>query len=144
MKKLIVFLVILLGGLSLAISQQQSSCESTTAFPKGSTPDLGIVIYSSDAETVWNAMRLANYCQSKGDTVVVFVLGKGLDAFNASKNEAFDLEAQNIKFLSGGGQILSCGTCAKLRNTDEVKLCTITGMADLYEIIKRSRKVVSF
>jgi hypothetical protein len=30
------------------------------------------VIYSNDAETVWNAFRLAYYSQSKGDTVSVF------------------------------------------------------------------------
>jgi peroxiredoxin family protein len=124
-------------------SQNIPTCENVTTFPKNSTPDLGICIYSGDAETVWNALRLATLAQSKGDTVVIFVIGKGLDVFN-SKNKKFDIKTLSYKFLGNGGQILACATCAKLRGTENVQACTVTSIIDLYEIVKRSKKVLSF
>lgn len=36
------------------------------------------IISSDDAETVYNAMRLANVGVKKGDDVSVFMLGKGV------------------------------------------------------------------
>jgi peroxiredoxin family protein len=124
-------------------SQNIISCENVTTFPKSSTPDLGICIYSGDPETVWNALRLAVLSQSKGDTVVIFVLGKGLDVFN-SKSKKFDIKTLSYKFMGNGGQILACATCAKLRKTENVQACTITSIIDLYEIVKRSKKVLTF
>lgn len=40
---------------------------------------LGIVAYSNDAETVWNAFRLGMFALKKGDTVRAFLLGKGVE-----------------------------------------------------------------
>ena len=100
-------------------------------------------MYSSDMETAWNAMRLAIYSQSKGDTVFVFVLGKGVDAFNNDSSK-FDVQKISQEFVSKGGQILACATCIKLRGKEDVKTCTVTSLADLYEIIKRSKKTVTF
>jgi predicted peroxiredoxin len=134
----------LLFGFSInGFSQVASACENVTTFSKNSKPDLGIVIYSGDAETVWNALRLATISQSKGDTVVIFVLGKGIDVFMA-ENTTFDIKGLSDKFWRNGGQILTCATCAKLRGTEEVKSCTITSIVDLYEIIKKSKKTLTF
>ena len=36
------------------------------------------IITTDDAETVYNAMRLANIAVEKGDEVNVFMLGKGV------------------------------------------------------------------
>jgi sulfur relay (sulfurtransferase) complex TusBCD TusD component (DsrE family) len=41
--------------------------------------NLGIVIYSTDPEAVWNAFRLGNYALKQGDTVKVFLLAKGVE-----------------------------------------------------------------
>jgi uncharacterized protein involved in oxidation of intracellular sulfur len=120
-----------------------SPCENLKAFDMSSSPDLGIVIYSSDSETVWNALRLANYAQEKGDTVVIFVVGKGMDVY-MHDTSAFNIKELSIQFLTGGGSIYTCATCAKLRGTDDVQFCTITSMADLYAIVKRSKKIISF
>jgi predicted peroxiredoxin len=126
-----------------AFSQVVSSCDNVTVFSKNSKPELAIVIYSGDAETVWNALRLATYSQSKGDTVAIYVIGKGVDVF-MSESDTFGIRKLSDKFWENGGQILTCATCAKLRKTEEVKSCTITSLADMYEIIKRSKKVVTF
>jgi sulfur relay (sulfurtransferase) complex TusBCD TusD component (DsrE family) len=59
-------------------------------------------------------------------------------------DEKYDIHKISETFLSNGGVIYTCATCAKNRNTDEVQLCTITSIYDLYEIIKRSKKTISF
>jgi len=46
--------------------------------------------------------------------------------------------------VDGGGTILACGTCLKLRNSSGSELCPLSTMKDLYEIIRDSDKVVTF
>jgi uncharacterized protein involved in oxidation of intracellular sulfur len=41
---------------------------------------LGIIIYSNDSETVWNAFHLGNFSLKQRDEVNVFLLGKGVEA----------------------------------------------------------------
>jgi sulfur relay (sulfurtransferase) complex TusBCD TusD component (DsrE family) len=124
-------------------SQLFSGCENASAFNKSRTPDMGIVISSGDNETVWNAIRLGIAAQSKGDTVVIFVISKAVDVF-MKDTSSFNIQKISQQFVSKGGDIYTCATCAKMRGTEEVKSCTITSIYDLYEIIKRSKKVVSF
>jgi sulfur relay (sulfurtransferase) complex TusBCD TusD component (DsrE family) len=143
MKKVIILLFIALSSIISLSAQILTGCENVTAFKKSSSPDLAIVIYSSDSETVWNALRLATFAQTKGDTVVIYVLGKGVDAFMHDSSN-FNIEALSTKFISNGGDIFTCATCAKLRGVEEVKSCTITSIIDLYEIVKRSKKVLTF
>lgn len=142
MKKLFSF-ILLLMIVTTGHAQQVSGCEQFTSFKKNSQPDLAIVIYTNDIETAWNAMRLATFSQAKGDSVVIFLLGKGLDGFQM-KDKNFDLEPLKETFVGNGGQIIACGSCAKIRGTDEIGMCTISGMADLYAIINRSKKIISF
>lgn len=40
---------------------------------------LGIVIYSCDPETVWNAFRFGNHALKNGDAVKIFLLAKGVE-----------------------------------------------------------------
>ncbi|KPK46239.1 MAG: hypothetical protein AMK74_00880 [Nitrospira bacterium SM23_35] len=51
------------------------------------------VISTNDAETVYNAMRLANVAVGKGDEVNIFMLGKGV-LFEQSGNEQFNVQEQ--------------------------------------------------
>ena len=41
---------------------------------------IGIIIYSNDPETVWNAFRYANFAIKEGNEVKVFLTGKGVKA----------------------------------------------------------------
>ena len=136
---MMIFMFVVYNG----FAQFNFSCANTSAFQKNVTPDLGIVIYSSDEETAWNAFRLATLSQSKGDTVVVFLLGKGIDPF-MKDSAKYDIKTLHTQFVAKGGQVIVCGTCAKQRGTDEVKMCTIASIVDLYEIVKRSKKVLTF
>jgi len=98
---------------------------------------IGIIIYSNDSETVWNALRLANYAKRAGDTVSVFLLGKGVELDNLVK-ENKDVKEQSELFLNNGGSILGCGTCLRSRKMDTPKVCKISSLKDLYEIIRKN------
>ena len=41
---------------------------------------IGLVIYSNDPETVWNAFRLGNFALKEGDAVKTFLLAKGMES----------------------------------------------------------------
>ena len=51
------------------------------------------IISSNEAETVYNAMRLANVAAGKGDEVSVFMLGKGV-LFEQIADEQFNVQEQ--------------------------------------------------
>lgn len=51
------------------------------------------IISTNDAETVYNAMRLANLAVKKGDEVSVFMLGKGV-LYEQISTEEFDVKGQ--------------------------------------------------
>jgi uncharacterized protein involved in oxidation of intracellular sulfur len=55
------------------------------------------IISTDDGETVYNAMRLANIAEQKGDDVAVFMLGKGV-CFERSGSDQFDVMGEIDKF----------------------------------------------
>jgi tRNA 2-thiouridine synthesizing protein D len=143
MKNSLIQLILILFTAQSGFSQLFSACENVSAFNTSRTPDIGIVISSGDAETVWNALRLGIAAQSKGDTVVIFVIGKAEDVFMHDSSK-FDIPKTSQQFVGNGGDIYACATCAKMRHTENVEMCTITSVYDLYEIVKRSKKLVTF
>jgi len=104
--------------------------------------NLGIIIYSSDAETVWNAFRLGVFSLKEGDKVKTFLLAKGVESEKLS-DEKFNVLEQMQEFVDEGGEILACGTCLKIRNSEGSELCPLSTMKDLYEMIRDSDKVIS-
>ncbi|HQV89484.1 MAG TPA: DsrE family protein [Nitrosomonas sp.] len=104
---------------------------------------LVIIIYSNDPETVWNAFRLGIFSRKQGDVVSVFLLGKGVEVESLDRDK-FDITGQIHSFLDIGGAILACGTCLKLRQSEELGICPISTMQDLYTLIHDSDKVLSF
>lgn len=104
---------------------------------------LGIVLYSTEPETVWNCFRLGNFALQQGDTVQVFLLAKGVE-YEASDTEQFKVTEQMRAFVKAGGKIMACGTCLKLRRQEGTELCPLSTMKDLYEMVKQSDKVVTF
>jgi uncharacterized protein involved in oxidation of intracellular sulfur len=55
------------------------------------------IITTDEAETIYNAMRLANTAVSKGDRVSVFMLGKGV-CFEQVSSEKFNVKEQVEQF----------------------------------------------
>lgn len=105
--------------------------------------NLGIILYSNDSESVWNAFRFGNFSLAKGDDVEVFLLGKGVEVENLDSEE-FDIEKEMTEFNENGGGIHACGTCIKIREKEEMELCPISTMRDMYEIVEGNDKVVTF
>ena len=55
------------------------------------------IISTDDAETSYNAMRLANVAAKKGDDVSVFMLGKGV-LYEKNSNDQFNVVEQVKQF----------------------------------------------
>jgi len=104
---------------------------------------LTLVISQTNPELVFNAFRLANFSRNQGDEVRVFLLAEGveLDKLNDPK---FDVRGQAESFLELGGDILACGTCLKLRNSQGSELCPLSTMKDLHALIRDADRVVTF
>ena len=103
---------------------------------------LGIVLYTSDPETAWNAFRLGSLALENQDSVKVFLLAAGVEC------ESFDTERFRVKelmegFVAKGGQILACGTCLNIRQSGGTQLCPLSTLQDLYELIADSDKVLT-
>ena len=63
------------------------------------------VISSNEAETVYNAVRLANVSLKKNKEVTIFMLGRGVE-FNEISTEEFDVNGQVDEFYAGGGELI--------------------------------------
>jgi uncharacterized protein involved in oxidation of intracellular sulfur len=139
MKKSYLILTVLLGLFAITILTQSIKTEPNT--PKSTS--IGIVINSNDVETVWNAFRFANYSKKQGDTVSIFLLGKGVELDDLVKSDK-NIKEQTDTFLSNGGIILGCGTCLKSRNNNEPQVCKFSSLKDLYDIVRKNKTVLTF
>jgi len=103
---------------------------------------LGMIITQTDAETVFNALRLALYSLEQGDEVRIFLSGKGVE-IDQIEDPKFDVKGQARKVLDTGGQFLACGTCLKLREAEGSDICPLSTLKDHYEIIRDSDRVIT-
>lgn|SRR3990167_9809349 len=104
---------------------------------------LGIVLYSTEPEVVWNAFRLAIFSQKQEDKVSIFLLAQGVEAPDL-QSEKFNITSLIKEFVEADGQILSCTTCIQSRNKDENALCPLATLQDLYSLIKMCDRVLTF
>lgn len=105
---------------------------------------LGLVIYTNDPETVWNAFRFGNHAAKHyGDEVRVFLLGRGVEA-ETLDTEKFKIAEQMQTLNQAGGKILAYGTCLKARQSEGTELCPISTMHDLHQLVVECDKVLSF
>src|SRR3989344_5657747 len=104
---------------------------------------LAIILSSSQAETNWNAFRLAILALSKGDVVSIFLIGEGVE-YSKNSSDQFDITKQVQKFLKSDGKIIACGTCMAIRKQKSSKECPEGGIEDLYNLIVESDKVITF
>ena len=116
---------------------------ATTESPKLEPLKIGIILSSTDAETVWNAFRFASFALKKGDSVKVFLLAKGVDCQKLDSKD-FHITEQMQAVVDAGGKILACGTCLKLRKSEGSELCPLSTMQDMYDIVRESDKVLTF
>lgn len=141
MKRLALTWIILLVGL-LGVSAQAIKKDIKYNDPQ-EPKSIGIVLYSNDTETVFNAFRFANYSQEWDNQVEIFLLGKGVEveALMESNN---DIKTQVENFLDQGGVIMGCKTCLESRKKTGSKICKVTCMEDLYNLVKKNQIVLTF
>ena len=104
---------------------------------------IGIVIYSNDSETVWNAFRFANFSQAMEDEVKVFLIGKGVETESLDRDK-FPVTEELQNFVTGGGRIFACGTCLEIHQLTPPGIFTVSTLKDIYEIVQESDKIVTF
>ena len=103
---------------------------------------LGIIITQTDAETVFNALRLALYSLEQGDEVRIFLSGKGVE-YERSEDPRFDVKAQAQRVLDKGGLFFACGACLKLRDSGCSEICPLSTLKDQYEIVRDADKIIT-
>lgn len=103
---------------------------------------LGMIITQTDAETVFNALRLALYSLEHGDAVRIFLSGKGVE-IDSIRDPRFNVQSQAQKVLDAGGCFFACGACIKLRNSGASEVCPLSTLADQYEIVRDSDRLVT-
>lgn len=107
-----------------------------------------VVIYSNDAETVWNAFRYANSALAYDDDVTVFLMGRGVECSSVSSLKYNIFEYMEM-FAAEGGTLIGCGVCCDNRNDtmpylEEELACEMGSMQQFYVLVKESEKVITF
>jgi len=103
---------------------------------------IGIIIYSSGVETVWNAFRHGVFSLTQGDTCSAFLLAKSVVS-KSLHADRFPVRTQMQAFVDADGISLACDTCLKLGKSEGTEFCPPSTMQDLYEMIRGADKVVS-
>jgi sulfur relay (sulfurtransferase) complex TusBCD TusD component (DsrE family) len=103
---------------------------------------LGIILNTNVAETVFNALRLANTALGAGHSANIFLLGPGVE-IESIKDTRFDVADVLGKFIKAKGNFYACGTCLKIRQ-QEGGACPVSTMSQLLEIVTSSDKVITF
>ena len=104
---------------------------------------IGIILNSNEPETAWNALRLGIEALNKKNSAKIFLLGKGVEIENL-QDQKFDVQKMVNAFKKRNGTILACGTCLKIRDKNESKICPISTMEELLELVEESDKILSF
>ena len=105
---------------------------------------LGIIISGTNAETNWNAFRLANFSLKQGDEVKVFLIGEGVE-YESASSDKFNVKEQAADLVkSEKSKIMACGTCLKSREQESTATCPISTMKDLYELVRECDKILTF
>lgn len=103
---------------------------------------LGIVITRTDAEAVFNVLRLAQYSLKQGDQVRIFLSGQGVEIDKIS-DPRFAVKDLAEQVLAEGGEFLACGTCLKLRQSGGSELCPLSTLADHYAVVRDSDRLIT-
>ena len=141
MKKILLLTAFFLAG-SMSLSAQALKKDIKYNDPQESK-SIGIVMYSNDTETVFNAFRFANYAQEWDNQVEIFLLGKGVEVEEMMEKYK-NIKSQVDNFIDQGGVIMGCKTCLQSRKKEGSKICKVTCIEDLYNLVKKNQIVLTF
>ena len=104
---------------------------------------LGIVVYSSDAETAWNAFRFGSFALKQGDAVRVFLLGKGVES-ESLHTEQFSVRIRCRHSSTLGAAILACGRASNCDSREALNFAHSRRSRICTRCVRDSDRVVSF
>ena len=105
---------------------------------------IGIILNTNDAETCWNCFRFGNEALKNSHAIKIFLLGKGVEVENLKDDKFPLLEGSIKKFVKNKGSILACGTCLQIRQKEESRICPVSTMEEMLQIVEESAKVLTF
>jgi len=104
----------------------------------------GIILQSNKPEHVWNTFRLGVTALKANHQVEIFLMSEGSELDTIPDSENFDISAKVTEFKKLKGVIYACGSCLKMRGKGESKVCPVSTMSDLLQMVEGSDKVLVF
>ena len=104
---------------------------------------IGLVVSTNEPELAWNAFRYGVKAIENKHSVRAFLLGKGVECEEIN-DAKFDVRRMMNEFVDKGGEILTCGTCLKIRKKGGTELCPISTMQDMVNLTVDSDRVLTF
>lgn len=104
---------------------------------------IGIIINTSEPETVWNAFRFGTTSLLNDHEVKIFLLGKGVE-LEKIESEKFKIQEHIQHYIENKGKIYACGSCLKLRQMQGSEICPVSTIHDMLDIVEESDKVLVF
>ncbi|KKU52412.1 MAG: DsrE family protein [Parcubacteria group bacterium GW2011_GWA2_47_10] len=71
-------------------------------------------------------------------------MSEGAELDTVSDTDDFDISNKIAEYKELKGEIYACGTCLKIRQREESKVCPVSTMADLLKLVEESDKVLVF
>jgi len=110
---------------------------------KRSSLRIGLVVSTNEPELAWNAFRYGVKAIENKHSVKVFLLGRGVEC-EEIRDDKFDVKRMMKDFVDKGGEIMTCGTCLKIRKKGSTELCPVSTMQDLVTLTVESDRVLTF
>jgi len=104
---------------------------------------LGIIIQTNNPEKAWNGLRLGITALKVGHIVKAFLLSEGVEVVSMKDDGHFDVAEKLKEFVSLKGELMTCGTCLKIRQGLETENCPISTMNDLLLLVEECDRVIS-
>ena len=105
---------------------------------------LGIILQSNKPEHAWNTFRLGITALKVNHQVEIFLMSEGSELDTISDTKDFDISMKVTEFKELKGQIYACGSCLKVRGKEESKICPVSTMSDLLNMVESSDKILVF
>lgn len=105
---------------------------------------LGVILQSNKPEHAWNTFRLGITALKAGHQVEIFLMNEGSELDTIPDTKDFDISVKGAEFKELKGEIYACGACLKVRGKEKSKICPVSTMSDLLEMVEESDKVLVF
>ncbi len=105
---------------------------------------IGIILQSNEPEHVWNTFRFGITALKANRQVEIFLMNEGSELEVIPDSGHFNISEKVAEFKTLKGEIYACGTCLELRGRSESKVCPVSTMSDLLDMVESSDKVLVF